>query len=138
MKSRAGWDIPRVLLADDCPAVLHDVEKFLCTAFEIVGAAQDGERALQLATSLNPNIIVLDISMPLLSGLDVASCIRKSPCRAKIIFLTVHADGDYVDAAFSRGASAYVLKCRIGFDLIPAIEAALQGHTFTSPIHQNT
>ena len=138
MKSRAGSDILRILLADDCPAVLDEVERFLCNAFEIVGTAQDGGLALRLAISLNPDIIVLDISMPLLSGLEVASCIRKSPCRTKIIFLTVHADGDYVDAAFSRGASAYVLKCRLGIDLIPAIEAALQGQTFTSPINQNT
>lgn len=117
----------RILLADDFPEILEPVEKLLGNKFEIVGFAQDGGQALQLALTLNPDILLLDISMPVLCGFEVATRLKEMKCRAKIIFITAHEDRDYFETAMSLGASAYVLKCRICTDLRPAIDAALKG-----------
>jgi DNA-binding NarL/FixJ family response regulator len=117
---------PRVLLADDFPQILEEVQKLLGNDFEIVGFAHDGGQALRLALTLNPDVLLLDISMPVLCGLEVARRLREAKCNAKIVFITVHEDHDYLDSAISVGASAYVLKGRIGTDLLPAIYAALE------------
>jgi len=117
---------PRVLLADDFPQILEEVQKLLGNDFEIVGFAHDGGQALRLALTLNPDVLLLDISMPVLCGLEVARLLREAKCNAKIVFITVHEDHDYLDSAISVGASAYVLKGRIGTDLLPAIYAALE------------
>ena len=122
--------IPRVLLADDFPPILAEVEKLLRDDVEIVGFAHNGGQALQLALTLNPDVLLLDISMPVLCGLEVASRLKKANCKAKIVFVSVHEDHDYFENAIAVGASAYVLKCRIGLDLLPAIHAALEGRAF--------
>jgi two-component system nitrate/nitrite response regulator NarL len=124
---------PRVLVADDVPEILEKVRELLRDHCEVVGSAADGQQALSGAMTLNPDILVLDISMPILNGFEVARGLRKSNCRATIVFLTMHEDRDYVDAAFSCGASGYVLKSRASTDLLPAIESVLQHRTFTSP-----
>ena len=124
--------IARVLLADDYPEMLDKVTHLLRGEFDIVGSAHDGGQALEAAARLNPDLLVLDISMPVLSGIQVAAHLRGSGCKAKVIFLTVHEDRDYIDAAFAVGALGYVLKSRVGTDLLPAIYAVLQGHRFTS------
>lgn len=124
---------PRILLADDFPPFLEEAEKLLRNDHEIVGLARDGGEALRLCLAVNPDILLLDLSMPILSGLEVAARLKESGCRSTIVFVTGREDQDYVDAAFSLGAVAYVLKCRIGTDLLPAIDAALKGSTFTSP-----
>jgi len=123
---------PRVLLADDAPGVIRVVSQLLQNHFNVVGAAQNGKQALEAVARLNPDIVVLDISMPVLNGIQVAERLRDSECTAKVVFLTVNEDQDYVDAAFSAGAYGYVLKSRIALDLIPAIQRALQGYKFTS------
>jgi DNA-binding NarL/FixJ family response regulator len=123
---------PRVLLADDLPEMLEMVTQLLRDDFEIVGYAQDGEEAIKAATTLNPDLLVLDIEMPFRNGIQVASHLRDSGCRAKVIFLTVHEDRDYVEAAWSVGALAYVLKSRVAADLLPAAREVLQGHRFVS------
>jgi DNA-binding NarL/FixJ family response regulator len=123
---------PRVVVADDMPEMLESVTQLLRRDFDIVGSAQNGEEAIEAAALLNPDLVVLDISMPILNGIQVASLLRESGCRAKVIFLTVHEDQDYVDAAFSVGASGYVFKSRVATDLIPAVEEVLQGYSFTS------
>ena len=125
---------PRVLLADDYPPILEQAKKLLNGHCEIVGVASNGGEALQLSLTLKPDIVVLDISMPVFSGLEVASRLKESGCKAKIIFVTVQDDRDYVDTGFSLGASGYVLKRRIGIDLLVAIDAVLNDCTFTSPI----
>jgi len=125
--------IPRVLLADDFPPILEEIEKLLRDDVEIVGLARDGGQALQLALTLDPDVLVLDISMPVLCGLEVASYLKKAKRKTKIVFVTVHDDHDYLERAISVGASAYVLKCRIGLDLLPAIYAALEGRAFEPP-----
>lgn len=123
---------PRVLLADDFPQILHQIERLLGDEFEIIGFARDGREALELCLTLHPDILLLDIAMPILCGLQVATRLNELGCRSKIIFVTVQEHRDYVEAALSVGASAYVLKCQIGTDLLPAIEAVLRGSTFMS------
>jgi len=123
---------PRVLLADDAPEMLERITQLLRDGFDIVGRAHNGEEALQAAASLDPDLVILDISMPLLNGIQVASSLRERGCRAKVIFVTVHEDRDYVEGAFSVGALGYVLKSRFASDLIPAVREVLQGHTFRS------
>lgn len=124
---------PRVFLADDLQGMRERVKELLKKDFDIVGCAQNGQEAIQAVTVLNPDLVVLDISMPVLNGLQVAFRLRESGCRSKVVFLTVHEDQDYVEAAFSVGASGYVVKSRIATDLIPALQSALRGQTFTSP-----
>jgi len=123
---------PRVLLADDLREVHEKVAELLQDDFDIVGCAFDGEQALEAAVTLNPDLLILDISMPRFNGIQVASRLRQTSCKAKVIFLTVQEDQDYVEAAFSLGARGYVLKRRFTTDLIPAIEEALQGRRFIS------
>ena len=132
---------PRILLADDFPPFLEQAEKFLRrNAFEIVGIASDGGEALTLCLTLNPDILLLDLSMPVLCGLEVATRLKELDCRSRIIFVTGQEDHDFVETAFSLGASGYVLKCRMATDLLPAIDAALNGSAFTSwfPAHVRT
>lgn len=124
---------PRVLVADDLPEILEQLRELLRDHCEVVGSVADGQQVLSSAMNLNPDVIVLDISMPVLNGFDVARRLQKSNCRAKIVFFTMHEDRDYVDAAFSCGGSGYVLKSRATTDLLPAIQSALQHCTFTSP-----
>jgi len=124
---------PRILWADDFPEIFAHAERLLLNDYEIAGFARDGEEALNLGLTLSPDILLLDLSMPILGGLEVATRLKELGCRSKIIFVTVQDDPDCVETAFSLGASGYVLKSRIGTDLLPAIDAALSGFTFTSP-----
>lgn len=123
---------PRVFLADDLQDIGERVKELLKKDFDIVGSAQNGQEAIQAATVLNPDLLVLDISMPGLDGIQVASRLRESGCKSKVVFLTMHEDRDYVEAAFSVGALGYVVKSRIASDLIPALQSALRGQKFTS------
>jgi DNA-binding NarL/FixJ family response regulator len=123
-----------LLLADDNSAVLTHVSKMLEKEknYQIVGALTDGATVVRECLRLRPNVIILDISLGELSGIDVARRLRDSGCTAEIIFLTVHEDVDYLSAAMSTGASAYVVKSRLGMDLISAIKAALSNKLFVS------
>ena len=122
-----------VLVADNNSAVLDHVAKVLSTDYDVVAAVKDGTTVLSEFPRLNPDVIVLDISMGELSGIDVARRLRDSGCNSKIIFLTVHEDADFVSAAMGVGASAYVIKSRLGVDLISAIHAVLANKLFVSP-----
>ena len=123
---------PGILLAEDNPEMCQRLRNLLGPQFDIVGSAADGQQAIDSTLKLRPDILVTDISMPIFNGLQVASHLRDLGCSTKLIFVTVHDDDDYRDAAFSIGAFGYVLKCRIDTDLIPAIEGALQGQRFPS------
>jgi DNA-binding NarL/FixJ family response regulator len=122
---------PRVLLVDNLREIRERVAQLLGSDFEIF-AAQNGQQAMEATSIFNPDLLILDISMPILNGIQVASRLRESGARAKIIFLTVHQDADYIEAAFSVGASAYVFKSRLATDLIPAVQSALEGQKFIS------
>src|SRR5215469_9229704 len=116
---------PRVLLADDAPEMLESVMRLLGTDFDIVGLAQNGQEALESAIKLDPDLLILDISMPLLNGIQVASRLRERGYSARVIFVTVHEDRDYVEGAFAVGALGYVLKYRIANDLVLATQEVL-------------
>jgi len=122
----------RVLLADDHEAILAKVRAVLGDEFDIVGAVRNGREALEEVQRLDPDVLVIDISMPVLNGLQAMSQLRAGNARAKVVFLTVHEDQDYVDAAFGAGAAGYVTKSHVTTDLVPAIHEALQGGTYVS------
>jgi DNA-binding NarL/FixJ family response regulator len=133
-RAKVKMESPRVVLADGLPEMLETVTQLLRDNFEIVGYAQDGEEAIKAATTYNPDLLVLDIEMPFRNGIQVASHLRDSGCRAKVIFLTAHGDLDYVEAAWSLGALGFVLKSRIATDLLPAAKEVLQGRRFISSL----
>ena len=122
-----------LLLADDHSPVLDHLTHMLSNEFEILGALGNGQAAFEAASVLKPDVVVFDISMPVLSGLAAATRLAESVKPPCVVFLTVHEDQDFVDAAFNAGALGYVLKRRMGTDLIPAIRAALAGRSFVSP-----
>jgi DNA-binding NarL/FixJ family response regulator len=123
----------RVLLADDNPAVLRHVSAMLSKDFEIVAALSDGESALRNYLELKADVLILDISMGRVSGLDVARTLKERGYSPHLIFLTVHQEPDFVKAAMACGASGYVVKSHLTNDLIPAIKATLAGSLFLSP-----
>jgi CheY-like chemotaxis protein len=123
----------RVLIADDYQPILNLVQHLLAPRFEIVGLVADGESLLDAARRLEPDVIVTDISMPLLSGLEAAHELAKSPYPPKLIFLTMNDEPCVVDKALSLGASGYVFKSRLMFDLEQAIDTAMRGEIFVSP-----
>jgi DNA-binding NarL/FixJ family response regulator len=120
----------RVLLADDHEPVLARIRTVLGEEFEIVGAVSNGEDAILEVWRLDPDVLVIDISMPLLDGLQAVSRLHSS--RTKVVFLTVHEDPDFVAAAFAVGASGYVVKSDVTTDLIPAIHEVMDGGTYIS------
>jgi DNA-binding NarL/FixJ family response regulator len=122
----------RVLLADDHQEVIARVCDTLSEEFEIVGTVENGNQTVSTVLMLDPDILVTDISMPFLDGLEAARRIQKVNRHAKIIFLTIHEDPDFLAAAFEAGASGYVTKPRLSLDLIPAIHEVLKGRTFVS------
>jgi len=102
-------------------------------SYQVVGAVSDGRAVVREYLRLRPDVIVLDISMAEVSGIDVARDLRDSGCQAKIIFLTVHEDSDYVNAGMGAGGSAYVVKSRLSQDLLTAINTVLANKIFVSP-----
>jgi DNA-binding NarL/FixJ family response regulator len=123
----------RVLIADDHPGVVAELRTRIGKFFEIVGAVEDGKQAVDAALRLAPDVLVLDVSMPVMNGFQTAACLRDLKCRTKIVILTVYEDSEYVSAAFSSGARAYVTKQHLGTDLVTAIHEVLHGNTFISP-----
>jgi DNA-binding NarL/FixJ family response regulator len=123
----------RILLADDNPSLLSRVTTMLEKEFDIVSAVPTGGEALRECARLQPDVVVLDISMGEMNGIDVARRLRDSGSLARMVFLTVHEDPDFVGAAISAGGLAYVAKSRLATDLITGIKAALSGELFISP-----
>jgi DNA-binding NarL/FixJ family response regulator len=122
-----------VLLVDDNPDMLRLLSSMLAKDFEVLAAVQDGEEVLEKCQQLKPDLVILDISMGRVSGLEVARVLRKNGYISPIVFLTVHQEADFVKAAFFCGGTAYVVKSHLTIDLIPAIKAALSGERFISP-----
>lgn len=122
-----------VLLADDHRIVLEGLKGLLEDKFDIVGTVQDGRELLEQAEKLHPDVIVVDIGMPLLNGIDAVTQIKKSGLSTKIVFLTMHQDAMYAKEAFEAGALGFVLKHSAPSELKTAIEEALKGNTYISP-----
>ena len=121
---------PTVLLADDHKIVLEGLRSLLDVQFDLVGTAKDGRELLVAAEKLDPDVIVVDISMPLLNGIEAIRKLKKDGSRAKVIFLTMHADVTYAVRAFEAGASGFVLKHSASAELVEAIREALEGRTY--------
>ena len=124
----------RVLLADDHKIVVEGLRNLLEPEFELVGTVEDGRALVAAAAELRPDVIVADISMPLLNGIEAARQIKKADSGAKIVFLTMHPDVTYATRAFEAGASGYVLKHSAPSELVTAIREALKGRTYVTPM----
>ncbi len=122
-----------VLLADDHGDVLDMVARLLAPEFHVVGTVTDGKALLSAAQRLEPDVVIVDISMPILNGIEAARRLLESGSRARVIFLTVHETSDYVRAALATGALGYVVKARLVTDLGVAIKEAHAGRPFVSP-----
>jgi len=124
----------RLALVEDNPDVVRQVIKIVSDEFEIVGTFDTGEGVESALAKCEPDVIVLDITLPGRSGIAVASRLTKSGCPARIVVLTVHRDADYVRSSLAAGASGYVVKMRLSLDLERALKAALAGERFVSPL----
>jgi DNA-binding NarL/FixJ family response regulator len=123
---------PRLLIADDHTIVLEGLRKLLEADFEVVGMVEDGRAMVNGAQQLAPDVVLLDISMPLLNGIEAAKQIRKLLPKVKVVFLTMHSDAEYVREAFRAGASAYLLKRSAATELVSGINEVLRGRTYIS------
>lgn len=125
---------PRVLMADDHSLVLAGLRKLVEGECEVVGTVGDGRALVDAAQRLRPDVILLDISMPLLNGLDAARKLAKLVPESKLIFLTMHANPAYATEAFKAGASGYLLKHSAASELIQAIHSILKGRHYLTPL----
>ena len=122
----------RLVLADDNPEVLETLADMLQPDYVVAGALSNGTSVLQQVDELKPDVIILDISLPDMTGFDVVRQLKKRGCSAKVIFLTVHENIDFVRAAFELDAAGYVFKSRISSDLVEAINTICNGGRFSS------
>jgi len=125
---------PRVLLADDHKIVIEGLKSLLGSEFEVVGSVGDGRALVEQAATLHPDVIVADISMPQLNGIEAARQITKTDKNIKIVFLTMHLDATYAANAFEAGASGFVLKHSAPSELVSAIHEAMKGKTYVTPL----
>jgi len=125
---------PRLLIADDHTLVLEGFQKLLEEHCELVGTAEDGRALVEAASRIRPDLIILDISMPLLNGIDAARKLKKVLPDAKLIFVTMHADAAYVNEAFKAGASGYLLKRSASRELVQAIHSVVNGDYYVTPL----
>lgn len=125
-------DTPTVVLADDHPSVLSKIRTILANQIDVVATADNGFSAILAVEEFNPDILILDISMPGQDGIHVARELKRLGIKTKLIFITVQEDADYVEVARTIGAS-YVLKARLHIDLLSAIKEELAGRMFVSP-----
>ena len=125
---------PRVLLADDHALLLGAIDKLLDADCEIVGRAADGRALVALAETLKPDVIVLDISMPLLNGIEAGRQIKKKTPDVKLVFITMNEDPELAAEAFRSGASGYLLKSSAATELLTAIKEVTRGRSYVTPL----
>lgn len=126
----------RILLADDSPDILDYVSRVLQADYQIIGTVDDGDAVCEEVEKLDPDLLVLDISMGRRSGIEIARQLRAQGYAGEIVFLTVHEDPDFVGAALGAGGRAYVIKSRMNIDLGLAVKAVLSKQVFvSSPLH---
>jgi len=124
---------PKVLLADDHRIVAEGLRSLLSNDFDLVGIVEDGRALVAAAKTLNPDVIVADVSMPSLNGIDAIPLLRKHDANVKIVILTMHHDPAYARRGLAAGAQGFVLKHSAADELVLAINAALKGHIFITP-----
>ncbi|MDH5253988.1 MAG: response regulator transcription factor [Nitrospira sp.] len=125
---------PRILIADDHSLILAGIRKLVETEGDVVGTVEDGRALVEEAQKLRPDLILLDISMPLLNGLDAARQLTKLVPDSKLIFLTMHATPTYATEAFKAGASGYLIKRSAASELKQAIQAVMRGQHYMTPL----
>lgn len=121
-----------MILADDHPHFSELLESLLSPGFEIVMKVGDGRALMEAALRLKPDLILTDISMPVLNGIDAVDELRKMGCSTKVIFVTVHSEAEFVRSCLATGALGYIVKPRVAVDLLPAIRQVLAGYVFVS------
>jgi DNA-binding NarL/FixJ family response regulator len=124
---------PRVLLADDHRVVSEGLKRLLTDDFELVGVVEDGRALVAAARKLLPDVIVADITMPQLNGIEAMAQLKKDNADVKVVFLTMHQDPAYARRALAAGAAGFVVKHSAPAELVLAIHAALKGQTFITP-----
>ena len=122
----------RILLADDHTAILDHVSDMLKDDYEVIGRLEDGNSVCSEVEKLRPDLVVLDISMGPCSGIEIARRLQEQGYMGEIVFLTVHEDPEFINAAIGAGGRGYVIKSRLNIDLAPAIKAALSHQVFIS------
>ncbi len=125
---------PRLLIADDHKIFVEGLKRLLCADFDISGVVEDGRELVAAAQKLQPDVIVADISMPLLNGIEAVRQIKKRHPGIKVVFLTMHPDVAYAVNALNAGGSGYVLKHSAPDELIAAIQEALKGRIYITPL----
>jgi len=125
---------PRVLIADDHRLVAEGRVKIIESECELVGAVSDGREVVATAVERNPDVILLDVMMPLLNGIEAARQIKREMPEIRIIFVTMQVNREYIRAAFQAGGSGYVIKQAAASDLIKAIHEVREGRCFLSPM----
>ena len=123
---------PRVFLADDHADFLKAEMSFLQPSFEIVGTASDGVTLVSEVQRLKPDVVIVDITMPVMTGIDAVHKLVQSGSTAKFVFLTIHSSAEYINACLAEGARGFVAKSRMKAHLIPAIHAVLDGMPYIS------
>jgi DNA-binding NarL/FixJ family response regulator len=124
---------PRLLLADDHTIVLEGITRLLQTEYDLLPPASDGQLLVETAMRTNPDVIVADISMPILNGIEAVRQIRKKGLKAKVIILSMHADIEWATEALAVGASGYVIKQSAADELSHAIQEVLRNRTYITP-----
>jgi DNA-binding NarL/FixJ family response regulator len=124
---------PRVLLADDHRVVSEGLSRLLADDFELVGIVEDGRAMVSAARQLQPDVIVADIAMPHLNGIEALAVLKKERPDVKVVFLTMHQDPAYARRALEAGAAGFVVKHSAPAELVMAVQAALKGQTFITP-----
>jgi DNA-binding NarL/FixJ family response regulator len=124
---------PRIVLADDHPIVAEGLRSLLAARYDVVGVVADGRALLEAASSLEPDVVVADIAMPHVNGIEATLRLRQEQPHIKVVILTMHREGAYVRRAMEAGAAGYVLKIAAPDELLTAVDAALAGKTFVTP-----
>jgi DNA-binding NarL/FixJ family response regulator len=124
---------PRIVVADDNPSFLRELTSLLAAEFDVVATAADGKSALNIIRHCEPDLVVLDLQMPELHGLQVTRELAMHPPSPPVVICSVETDPEVVEAARQAGAVAYVFKMRVQKDLILAVKSVLQGRPFVSP-----
>ena len=123
---------PRVLLAEDHAETAERLRKLLRADFDVIASVEDGDALVDAAERLSPDVIVTDIAMPGVDGIEAVTLIRRHNPNARIVIVTVHAESMFVEAGLAAGALGYILKDTAGDELVPAVRAALGGHRYVS------
>jgi DNA-binding NarL/FixJ family response regulator len=125
---------PRILIADDHPILAEGLRGLLEPEFEVVGVVADGRELVAAAKKLRPDVIVADVTMPSLNGIEAAAQLRDMEVKAKVVFLTMHHDVAYARRAMDAGAVGFVLKHSLASELVTAVREALRGQTYVTPM----